>query len=217
MSYLSRRRLVELAAMDRPWLADVLTPARRKRYEPSPAERWDAMYRSGEYDRLTVGNLRHHHRLLAALIAERKPKARILEVGCGEAMFYEALRPFEPGRYRGIDLSSVAIEAAGERHAADVAGGRAEFQVSDGADFEDEARFDAVIFADVLDYLGEPEAVIDRYAGLLSPGGLVGLTLWTGLPRIHLWARAVGKRRKLDEAVVSIPSGGAWIVTVFEP
>lgn len=212
MAFIRWRRLMELAALDCPWLFASTKPSKRDG-APS-AEAWDEVYATGSYARLLKSEQRHHHRLQAALVMEAHPHGEVLEVGCGEAAFYDALSPHAPARYLGMDLSPVAVESARARLAHVPSAG---VVLGDAETFETGERFDAVVFPEVLEYLGDTPGVIARYARFLKPEGSFGVSLW-------LSKRSVRMRRILralyyfhEEAVVMAPWGGAWMVARFSP
>lgn len=212
MTYLRWRRFLELAALDRPWVGELFM---RRGEGPGarPAQYWNAMH-GGDYDRLLRSDQRHHHRLLAALVCEPTPNPRILDIGCGEGVFHDSLRPFAPSAYLGVDLSDRAIEKAKAR----VEDWSARFKVGDGARFDaGEERFDAIVFPECIEYLGDPIALLDHYARYLAPGGLFGVTQWLGLKPLRLWRAIKAHTDIVDEAVVSAPWGGAWQVWTCRP
>ncbi len=208
--------MIEIAALDRPWMAPLLRA--RGTDSPAPsAEHWDTEYRRGTYDRLLRSDQRHHHRLLAALIAEARPGARLLEVGCGEGAFYETMRPFAPAHYLGIDISGEAIGRAETRFAEDIAAGTAHFRRADARAFATGDRFDAVLFPECIEYLGDIDEVVTHYAGLLNPGGVIGLTMWLNARPVRRWWRLKEILAVQDQAVVTAAWGGAWVVGVLAP
>lgn len=216
MPYLRWRRIKEMASIDRPWLGRLLLRRDQPHALQGP-EQWDADYRGGEYDRLFRGEQRHHQRLLAALVAEAAPAARILDVGCGEGAFYESMRRFAPEHYDGIDISDVAIRRAAERYAADIAAGRASFTASDGQAHVTASRFDVIVFSECIEYLGEVEQVVGHYRGLLRPGGCFAITMWLGSGAVRRWWRLRELAEVQDEAVVNAAWGGAWLVARLLP
>jgi SAM-dependent methyltransferase len=208
--YLRLRRIAELAALDRPWVGRLL--GRGRGGGAAPAATWDSFYREGVYDTLLASGRRHHHRLLAALIAERFPGARVLEIGCGDGAFYESLRLLRPARYLGVDVSPEAIARARARR-----GGEAEFVVGDGSRFAPSEPFDAVLFTDCIEYLEPPAALMAHYAPHLAPGGVIGATQWLALGPLRLWEEVKACAEVLDEALVQAPFGGAWQVWTARP
>ena len=213
--YLRLRRLAELAALDRPWVGRLL--GRGRGGGAAPAAAWDSFYRDGVYDQLLASERRHHHRLLAALVAERFPEARVLEIGCGDGAFYESLRLLRPDRYLGVDVSPEAIARAKARRGGELAAGQVEFIVGDGSSFAPDEPFDAVLFTDCIEYLAPPAELAAHYARHLRPGGVLGATQWLALGPLKLWEEMKAATEILDEALVQAPFGGAWQVWTARP
>jgi uncharacterized protein GlcG (DUF336 family)/trans-aconitate methyltransferase len=217
MAYLRWRRFVELVSLDRPWVGELFMRKRHKPIVPASVEKWDREYRDGVYDRLARSDQRHHHRLLAAMIADRWPNPRVLEIGAGEGVLFEAFRPHAPARYVGVDFSAPAIEQGLQRLAAERATGQVDLLLGDGRTFHSDEAFDVVVFSECVEHLGEVEDLVAHYAPNLKPDGGVGLTMWLALKPLRLWHRLKTLGQVLDEAVVNTPWGGGWLVSVVRP
>jgi cyclopropane fatty-acyl-phospholipid synthase-like methyltransferase len=217
MAYLRWRRFTELLSLDNPALGELFMRKRGKPIVAASVEKWDAEYQAGVYDRLSRSEQRHHHRLLAAMIADRWPNPRVLEIGAGEGVFYEALRPHRPARYVGVDFSKPAIERGETRLAPEIAIGEVKMLLGDGRDFQTDETFDVVVFSECIEHLGEVEDLVAHYRPNLKAGGAVGLTMWLALKPLRLWHRLKAMGEVLDEAVINTPWGGGWLVAVVEP
>jgi len=216
MGYFRMRRVVELAALDRPWVGELFM---RKRFAPpieTTADEWNDHYAGATYDRLFRSDQRHHHRLLASLVNEHRPHAKVLEIGCGEGAFYESLRHFAPAGYKGIDFSDTGVEAARRRFPSELVG-RPTFAVGDGRTYEPDEKFDAIVYPECIEYLGDPVEMLNRYSASLHPDGVFGVSMWLNTKPLRIWRQIQASFDILDEAVVSAPWGGAWLVTVFRP
>ncbi|MBO9710453.1 MAG: heme-binding protein [Caulobacter sp.] len=217
MAYLRWRRFVELASLDRPWVGELFMRKRNKPIVAAPVEKWDREYQEGLYDRLARSEQRHHHRLLAAMIADRWPNPRVLEIGAGEGVLFEAFRAHAPARYVGVDFSAPAVEKGLERLAAERATGQVELLLGDGRTFRTDETFDVVVFSECIEHLGEVEDLVAHYAPNLKSGGGVGLTMWLALKPLRLWHRLKRLGQVLDEAAINTPWGGGWLVSVVRP
>jgi ubiquinone/menaquinone biosynthesis C-methylase UbiE len=110
--------------------------------------------------------------------------ARVLDVGCGKgAASFPAAQAVGPaGQVTGIDMAAPMLTRANER--AQVAG-LANLRFEEG-DAEDPgafpgwptASFDAVLAANVLQFLPRPAYAIANWLRLLMPGGTLGIA-WT--------------------------------------
>ncbi len=106
---------------------------------------------------------------------------RILDVGCGFATTSESLEKLG-NHVTGIESSDVACEVAGRRIARVV---RADLQdLAAVASSLGSAKYDAIIFADVLEHLAWPLGILRRYLEWLEPGGSVIVSL----PNVGLWS-----------------------------
>ena len=112
----------------------------------------------------------------------RASPARILDVGCGAGVLFEALEPF--GEVEGIESDRLAIEQSGRWRA------RIHHGELDDT-FNGRQPFDLILLLDVLEHLHHPDQVLRRATGLLSPGGCILATvpafnwLWTSHDEIN--------------------------------
>ena len=102
--------------------------------------------------------------------------ARILDVGCGAAMFFDALEAF--GHVEGVESDLAAAERSGRWRARIVVGDLDET-------FIPAAPFDLILMLDVLEHIARPETVLARARQILRPNGRILITvpaftwLWT--------------------------------------
>jgi 2-polyprenyl-3-methyl-5-hydroxy-6-metoxy-1,4-benzoquinol methylase len=104
--------------------------------------------------------------------------SRVLEVGCGEGYFGEAIKRRDGAEVWGIELSEAAAAQAAERLDRAMAGDAAELIGELPAE-----HFDCVVFNDVLEHLAEPWAVLRDVRRKLLPGG----TVVCSIPNIRYW------------------------------
>jgi len=138
------------------------------------AAEWDREYRAGRWRFL--GGLAESARygIIALWLAETGTHARVLDVGCGEALLFRRLAPLGLERYVGVDLAGAALEAAeidparAALHAADLHG----FSPASGESFS------AVVFNEVLHFSEEPVRQLERYARFLAPGGAIAVSMY---------------------------------------
>ena len=105
-------------------------------------------------------------RRLLDLVGRRVSGGRLLDAGCGHGLL------LDEARARGFEVVGLEIS----RHAAAHARGMGlevlevpleEFVVPP------EGRFDAIVLADVIEHLADPQAALDRCVELLRPGGVL--------------------------------------------
>ena len=110
------------------------------------------------------------HMAARAVAGEESP--RVLDVGCGTGRSVEIFRSFSPGAsWVGVDIEDSAEVRSRTRT-------DAEFHTFDGENlpFED-ARFDVVYCAQVLEHARRPRLLLSEVARVLKPGGsLAGST-----------------------------------------
>jgi O-antigen biosynthesis protein len=105
----------------------------------------------------------------------------ILDVGCGSGAFAECLRAARPT----VPLEIVGVEAVQECAAG--AAGRLDRVIIGNIETLDlpyHQHFDCIVFADVLEHLVDPWAVLRRARNWLRPGG----SLITSIPNIQHWS-----------------------------
>ena len=101
---------------------------------------------------------------------------RILDVGCGAALFFDALQQF--GRVEGIEADPVAVAQSGRWRDQIVVG-----ELDDS--YAPAAPFDLVLVLDVIEHMANPEPLLRRAGEILAPGGCILITvpaydwLWT--------------------------------------
>jgi len=117
-------------------------------------------------------------RILDALERLRREgvSGSVLDVGCGDGLFFEKLERFGP--VEGIEMDPTGVDPAGPWAS------RIRIAPFD-ARFEPGRRYALVLMLDVLEHFPDPPARLARAVELLAPGGAVVLTvpaflsLWT--------------------------------------
>lgn len=96
----------------------------------------------------------------------------LLDIGCGEGRFGEAVKRALPGcETWGIEPVPAAAAEAGKRNDKVING------TIDAVDGLPAAHFDVVTMNDVLEHIAESEPVLNSVKRLLRPGGLLILSL----------------------------------------
>lgn len=107
-----------------------------------------------------------------------KTARAVLDVGCSTGALGAAVKQATGARVVGVELDpAMAAEAAKKLDAVHV-GDAAALLLGDTLAGE---RFDTIVFADVLEHLADPWAVLRRAKDLLAPGGCV----ITSLPNVR--------------------------------
>jgi 2-polyprenyl-3-methyl-5-hydroxy-6-metoxy-1,4-benzoquinol methylase len=124
--------------------------------------------------------------------------ARILDVGCGAGLFFDALDPF--GRVEGIESDRAAVEQSGRW--------RERIHLGDIETYTSSGRFDLILMLDVLEHVDGPATMLRRAADLLAPNGQLLVTvpafdaLWTSHDDLngHVKRYAANEVRRLMQA-----------------
>jgi len=186
-----------------------------------PAD-WDRDYKAGRWTYLTAP--KEQARLaVAALYVKLFGGPRVLDIGSGSGQRFALLDPRRTTRYTGVDFSSAAIEAVA------FADAKAQFIVASAEAFTppEHARYDAILFNEVVYFLDDPMAQLRRYARYLAPDGVVIVSITRARPEggsfdskiDALWtALDAPPWHTLDEVFVSHKgSGNAWRLRALRP
>lgn len=137
------------------------------------AEIYPELYRRHWWWRVREGILLGR---IAGLLEERDQPVRILDVGCGAGLFFDALQCF--GDVEGIESDRGAVERAG----------RWQESIHHGElneSFRPTGLYDAILMLDILEHLDDPVRLLRYARPLLKPGGQILITvpafnwLWT--------------------------------------
>lgn len=107
-------------------------------------------------------------------------RGSVLDVGCGRGLLGEALEAIG-FQVSGIEAHPVALEAARPRVAQLLALDLTDFAAVE-ADLGGQ-RFDYLLFADVLEHVGDPLGTLKFYQGFLKDGG----RLIISVPNVAVW------------------------------
>jgi SAM-dependent methyltransferase len=177
---------------------------------PVDAPTWDAQYRSGRWSFLHNPSELARYGVLAAFCQRLTPAQRILDVGCGEGILRDFLRTGGYRRYVGVDLSSVAIEAARRD-----AGPHDAFVVGDAESYAPNESFDAVVLNECLYYFHDPLAQAVRYLGTAPAGGVLIVSMFES-PRTRAILKVLEQRLPKAERVRLEGRAGAWLLAAFQ-
>jgi 2-polyprenyl-3-methyl-5-hydroxy-6-metoxy-1,4-benzoquinol methylase len=175
----------------------------------------DEQYASGEWEYLRGLGEVSRFSVVAGYCHYLKPGGAIVEIGAGDGILHERLDRSKYGRYLGLDISQAAIDRVASRK-----DDRTEFVAGDAAEFVPPAKFDVVVFNEVMEYFDDPSRVVGRWCEFLLPGGIIVASMFSGLNTARserIW-RALGK--VFEERALTVVRNEAryeWIIKVLAP
>lgn len=159
---------------------------------------WDRLHAEAEADR---------YRAVRAAVERHASDGFVLDLGCSQGILQQGLAR---RRYVGVDRYAPALRRAQGAQASDT-----EFVRADAATFVPDEAPDAVVLNEVLYYLPHPVRVVQRYAALLAPGGVVVVSCYARTwPTRHLAGR-LRRRLAVVESVRVVADPHAWDVVVL--
>jgi 2-polyprenyl-3-methyl-5-hydroxy-6-metoxy-1,4-benzoquinol methylase len=115
------------------------------------------------------------------LLGDRVPRARILDVGCGAGLFFDALEPL--GHVEGIESDPITLEQSGRW--------RSRIHAGDITTFAPDRPFDLILALDVVEHIANPEGMLSHASRFLARDGRMLVTtpafdwLWTSHDRLN--------------------------------
>jgi SAM-dependent methyltransferase len=140
---------------------------------------------------------RARERAVLAVLRRRhvaRPGDRVLDIGCGDGLFFERLSAF--GTVEGVEPDPLAVSAGGPQR------GRIHVRPFD-ATFDPGHRFRLIVMLDVLEHLDDADGALRHIRRLLAPEGTLVVTvpalrcLWTAHDDMnrHVTRYAAGELR----------------------
>jgi len=177
---------------------------------PSSKEIWDSQYRSGDWDYLRDIDEVGRYSITFGLLLYAGCHKRVLDIGCGEAIFLDYLRCAGYERYVGIDISPVAI--AKNTVLADE---KTEFFAVDIEEYSPLGQFDAIIFNECLYYLKDPLDIIQSCTHTLRSEGVFIVSLFLSQPDVAELRLRIRRQYRCLEEVIIRNRRGSWSCCMF--
>ncbi len=177
----------------------------------APASRatWEEQWARGGWDFMRDLDELPRYAVIAGLLRHLRLAGSVLDVGCGEGILWDYLRPLGCSRYVGVDVSQEAIARAGARAASD-----ARFVAADAETYSPDEGFDAIVFNESVYYFADPLATVARYRRNLASGGVLVVSTFHSR-RADAIARRLGAAYELVTESAVVNRKGTWTIRVF--
>lgn len=180
-----------------------------RRNVPISGEAWEGEYEGGVWKFLREAGELSRYSVVAAFVDHFAPGGSVLDVGCGEGILLEKLRPYGIARYTGIDVSRVAISKCPPAQDETV-----RFEVADAERYRPESSFDAIVMNECLYYFERPVEVALAFRDALADKGVMVVSQFRSR-RSSAIARRLREELALLEETRITNRRGTWIVDVF--
>jgi len=178
---------------------------------PVAKEVWEEQYRKGGWDFMRRFDELARYSVIAGYLHHLQPGGSVLDVGSGEGLLADHLRPFGYSRYLGVDLSEAAIrQAAGRTDAA------TSFAAADAESYIPPERWDAIVFNECVYYFNDPVGTVRRYERFLEDGGVFIVSTFRSRRADVIVRRLLETCRLLEETAITNRKG-TWVVRVLAP
>jgi 2-polyprenyl-3-methyl-5-hydroxy-6-metoxy-1,4-benzoquinol methylase len=115
------------------------------------------------------------------LLRKNVQNGNILEVGCGEGVFFKNVLDISFGFYEGIDVSNVAISKITKTE-------NSIFSVADMETYHPKnAPFSVIIFNEVLYYSKNPISLLVRYRAFVKEDGVFLIGMYSSPKSNQIW------------------------------
>ena len=176
---------------------------------PVSGETWENEYQGGTWELLHQSGELPRYSVVIAFVDRFARRGSILDVGCGEGILFEKLRPYGLSSYLGIDLSEVAISRCSAAESDSV-----RFLAADAESYRPESTFDAIVMNECLYYFEKPIEVALAYRSALAEKGVLVVSQFLSR-RSSAISRRLRERLPLLEEARITNRKGTWIVDVF--
>jgi 2-polyprenyl-3-methyl-5-hydroxy-6-metoxy-1,4-benzoquinol methylase len=178
---------------------------------PLDKQAWEEQYRQGDWEFMRRLDEVARYSVIAGYLHHLKPGGSVLDVGSGEGVLADHLRPLGYSRYQGIDLAETAIRQAAGRRDATTA-----FAAADAETYAPPGRWDTVVFNECVYYFDDPVGSVRRYEAFLEPGGIFVVSTFRSRRADVIVKRLLESCRLLEETAITNRKG-TWVVRVLEP
>jgi SAM-dependent methyltransferase len=179
---------------------------------PAAKGDWEEQYRAGHWAFMRELDELARYGVIAVFVQRLARGGAVLDVGCGEGLLVDQLRPYGYRRYLGVDVSEAAVAQAAARVDATTA-----FVARDAEGAAPPpGPWDVVVFNESVYYFHQPLATLQRYETVLAPVGAFVVSTFHSRRADAVVRALLGRYRLLEETTVS-NAKGSWTVRVLAP
>ena len=178
---------------------------------PTDKAVWEQKYRAGDWAFMHDLHQVPRYAAIASLAHRLRPGGAILDVGCGEGVLQDHLRPLGYSRYLGVDLSETAVAQAAAAGRVD---DNSSFTAADAEHYVPDGLFDVIVFNECIHYFRDAATSVSAYERFLAPGGVFIFSTFR-TPRGDAIMRDVLKQHEvLEELAISHRNGTSrlWLL-----
>jgi 2-polyprenyl-3-methyl-5-hydroxy-6-metoxy-1,4-benzoquinol methylase len=187
-----------------------------KTWEEHSVDDWNEQWSTSTWTYLSDLEQVPRYAIIEGWRRRLKPSGSVLDIGCGAGVFFDHLPSDGRLSYTGVDISQTAVDQAA-RKIRDVTlqrfvlGNLLTFMPPEGS------LYDVVIFNEVLYYVPNPCGAVDRYRGMLAPGGLFIVSMFDENARIWREVDNSLAGERLQTVMVSeVRSRKKWHLGVYQ-
>lgn len=169
--------------------------------------RWNYKYKKGTWDFMSKENLRYEA-IVNQIRKTQITNPAILDLGCGFGALNDHLESSDYMYFLGVDFSSNAIQRAKDQNYPN-----AEFLVADIHHFIPNKKFEVIIFNEVLYYLEDQMAIVEKFANYFSDQGYFIFSFFGGREDLVI---ELEKKYQLIQKDIVIQDTINWSVCLYK-
>lgn len=154
----------------------------RSRILRDRAARWNHQYAVGRWDKLKAPEEQARFAATARLLVRHVPPGHVLEIGCGESLLLQRLKPTDYRSWLGVDISEIAIQRAQA-----FAREHVHYVVADMETMTPDGMFDAIVFTESIYYSTDCARLLRRFSRCLNPKGLFVVSICRTKRSARVW------------------------------
>lgn len=180
---------------------------------PKGQEDWDADYRTNVWTYMAALEEVSRYAVIAGYITYlKRGSCSLLDVGCGEGVLLDRLRPHGYIKYVGVDVSNIAVAKLIRKQDP-----KTVFLQADAETFQPTEAYDVIVFNEALYYFHAPLDTLKRYVRFLRPDGILIISTYALSKRASAILRSAKALFNLVDETRTTQGPRFWICTVLQP